>query len=522
MSARTWLGRVGRTVTGVGVVVLAAGAVLGADRLPAPALVDDLPAVVAVAPPRSTLVCAGPLILPDDTGAGDSAFDPTPVDPVARVDALTVAGPDGGAAAGDVVDLGSGDVAAELAPGGPAAAVAVPDPGAPLVVRADPVDGEPARVAATASSLVTAGDLRGLSAATCQRPGVDLWLVGGSTALESSASLVLANPGTTASDVDVELWGPSGPVELAGGARQVVAPGAERVLVLPAVAAEQRRVVVHVVASGGSVTAHLQDSRLNGFTPAGTDLVVPGQPPAARQVVPGISVLGSAVGDESQAVLRVLAPGTAAASVRLTMLGADGVTALPGTDELELAPGEVTDVPLGGLPAGSWTAVVDADVPVVAAATTTRPGLPGPLDDTPVLERAWSAAVAPGGGGLVAVPGGVSATVLVSALADGDDVADGRPVDAVLRTFDADGDPLDEQDLALAPGSTLTVPLAPGVVGVELAVGTEADDAVLAAWAVVLTAENPDGALLSVLLPAADAPTGSQVRVRAGTRLGLG
>ncbi|MBB2922913.1 DUF5719 family protein [Cellulomonas cellasea] len=522
MSARTWPGRVGRVVTGAAVLLLTAGVVLGADRLPTAALVDGAPAVVEVAPPRSTLVCAGPLILPDDTGAGDSAFDPTPVEPVARVDALTAAGARGGAAAGALTDLGTGDVARELTPDGAAAVAGVPDPRAPLVVRAEPVDGRSARVAAVTSSVVTEGDLRGLSAATCQRPGVDLWLVGGSTALESSASLVLTNPGTTPSDVDVELWGPSGRVELAGGARQVVAPGSERVLVLPAVAAEQRRVVVHVVASGGSVTAHLQESRLAGFTPAGTDLVVPGHVPSTRQVVAGVSVLASAVGEESQAVLRVLAPGTEPASVRLTMLGPDGVAPLPGTDALELAPGEVTDVPLGGLPAGAYTAVVDADVPVVAAATTTRPGLPGELDDTPVLERAWSASSVPGVGGLAALPEGVAATTVVAAVAEGDDPAVGRPVEAVLRAFDADGGVLGEQDVTLAPGRSVAVPAAAGTTGVELVVDAEEDPDVRVAWGVVLEVGRPDGTLLSVLLPAADAPTGSQVRVRAGTRLGLG
>ncbi|MGW6131512.1 DUF5719 family protein [Cellulomonas sp. NPDC055163] len=520
MSARTWPGRVVRVVTGAAVLLLTAGVVLGADRLPTAALVDDAPAVIEVPPPRSTLVCAGPLILPDDTGAGDSEFDPTPVDPVARVDALTAAAADGGAAAGSLTDLGTGDVAGELTAGGPASVAGVPDPRAPLVVRADPVDGRSARVAAVTSSVVTEGDLRGLSAATCQRPGVDLWLVGGSTALESSASLVLTNPGTTPSDVDVELWGPAGPVELAGGARQVVAPGSERVLVLPAVAAEQRRVVVHVVASGGSVTAHLQESRLTGFTPAGTDLVVPGHVPSTRQVVTGVSVLASAVGEESQAVLRVLAP-TEPGSVRLTMLGPDGVAPLPGTDALELAAGEVTDVPLGGLPAGAYTAVVDADVPVVAAAATTRPGLPGELDDTPVLERAWSASSAPGGGGLVALPEGVAATTVVTALADGDDPADGRPVEAVLRSFDAEGGVLGEQAVTLEPGRSVAAPAAAGTTGIELVVEAGEDPAVKVAWGVVLEVGRPDGTLLSVLLPAADAPTGSQVSVRAATRLGL-
>lgn len=525
MSARPWRGRVLRTTTGAAVLALTGAVLVGADRLPAPAPVDAAPSVVDVAPPRSTLVCAGPLILPDDTGAGDSQFDPTPVDPVARVDALTVPGGPGGAATGALAALGTGAVVEELAAGPAASTAAVGDPDGPLVVRAEPVGAEPARAAATSSSIVTAGDLRGLSAASCQRPGVDLWLVGGSTALESTASLVLTNPGTTPSDVEVELWGPSGPVELAGGARQVVAPGSERVLVLPAIAAEQRRVVVHVVASGGSVTAHLQDSRLNGFTPAGTGLVVPGAAPSTRQVVPSLSVLASAVGDESQALLRVLAPAEQRATVRLALLGADGVTPLPGTDALELAPGEVTDVPLGGLLAGEYGVVVDSDVPVVAAAMTTRPGLAGELDDTPPLERAWSASTDPGTGALLAVPAGAGARPVLTAVAAGDDLTTGSPVTGVLRYLGADGTLVREQDVELAPGRTLTLPGAEDdVVGLELTVDADADagSPVRVAWGALLGVAAPDGTLLSVLLPVPDAATGSAVRVRPGTRLGLG
>ncbi|MGJ0223795.1 DUF5719 family protein, partial [Streptococcus pyogenes] len=70
--------------------------------------------------------------------------------------------------------------------------------------------------------------------------------------------------------------------------------------------------------------------------------------------------------------------------------------------------GEVLDVPLAGLAAGAWTAVVTSDVPVVASALVTRGGavgLPdaGTLSRSP-LERAWAPAVRPGASGPLALP----------------------------------------------------------------------------------------------------------------------
>ena len=62
-----------------------------------------------------------------------------------------------------------------------------------------------------------------------------------------------------------------------------MAPGAQRVLSLPGVAAEQRRIAVRVTAACGQVSAYLQDSLLDGFTPRGTDLVAAVAAPATTQ-----------------------------------------------------------------------------------------------------------------------------------------------------------------------------------------------------------------------------------------------
>ena len=524
---RVWRGRIVRSVTALAVLALAAAVVAS----PRPARADLAGAsdatLIAVAPPRTTLVCAGPLILPA-AGKADSAFNPVPVAPVTRVDAVTGPGASASvpsAATGSLTLLGAATAIAPLDPSTGHASAALDGPSAPVVVRADPAGSDPARAAGVTSALVTAGDLRGLAASSCQRPATDLWLVGGSTEISSSADLVIDNAGSTSTDVTVEVWGPSGRVELAGGAHVLVAPGAEQVVGLPGIAAEQRRLVVHLTAAGGNIAAHVQDSLLRGFTPAGTDLVVPGAAPATRQVVSGIVVVASTVDGADPAVLRLLVPGAVAAAAHITMLGAGGVVALPGADSIDLAPGDVTDVPLGGLPAGAYTAVVDAPVPLVAAAMITRPGLPGQLDDTPTLERAWAASGYPGAGSLVAVPRGTAASLVLAAVADGDDPSAGGTVTATLRALGSNGGVLAERSVDVAAGSTTLLDVASlglDVTGIEIEPARDNPAGVRVAWSLLVTVTQPDGMLLSVLLPTPDGQDVTQVPVRAGTRLGLG
>ncbi|AEE46615.1 DUF5719 family protein [Cellulomonas fimi] len=531
---RTWRGRLARSGTAVAVVGLVAAVVVAGGRAPADGGVDGAtgPGTVTVPPSATTLVCAGPLILPDDAGRGDSAFDPTPVDP--ETGAAVVASTHGG---GTVTSLDGSQEVGDLSTS--TEALVVDDVTAPLVVRALPEGDAAARVGAVSSGLVTAGDLRGLSAASCSQAVADAWLVGGATDLTSTAQLVLANAGSTPAEVTLEIWGPAGPVDLTGE-HYLVAPGTQRVVPLGGIAAEQRRLAVHVATTGGRVAAHVQDSALDGFTPAGTDLVVPGAAPSRRQVVPGVSTLASEVGDEDAGALRLLVPGDVATSASVSVLGPDGAVALPGAQDLELVPGEVTDVPLGGLPAGAWTVVVDAAEPVVAAAVVSRPGEPGELDDVPAVERAWAPSATPSDGGVVVVPDGTSGTLVLTGLpeagGDADSVEGGASTSATLRLLGDGGTVLAERRVTLAAGTTgawrldallegedvltATSQLAQETrAGTVRAVDVEVGGGSLA-WAVVAEVTRTDGVLLSVLAPVPAASGVAEVAVQQDERLG--
>src|SRR5690606_17160223 len=117
------------------------------------------------------------------------------------------------------------------------------------------------------------GDLRGTTAASCQHPGSEHWLVGGGTELGTTSLLLVQNPGATPAEIGLDIWGPAGRVELGGAARYVVPSGGELSLRLSAFAPELARAVVRVTSAGGRISAFMQVSALDGFTPGGTDLV---------------------------------------------------------------------------------------------------------------------------------------------------------------------------------------------------------------------------------------------------------
>ncbi|HQY34857.1 DUF5719 family protein [Actinotalea sp.] len=517
---------VGALTTATAVLALTAGvAAVGSLRPPTaprdvPLLAVDVPAAV------TELVCPGTVHLATEPEEGsdaayDPAFDPTPVASRSALSLLSVS-PDGTSGAAvtrlGALDGADGDPVVTLAPEGRAAGATVDGLSGGLVLRADAAGEVPAWVAGATGVRTTDGDLRGLVAASCGRAAAEVWLVGGSTALGSSGRLVLVNPGRTAATVSLELWGPSGPVELAGAPQYLVPAGEERVVLLEGIAAEQERVVVHVTAAGGRVGAYLQDSALRGLVPAGTDDVVAGAAPAPQQVVPGVAVTASSADGADVALLRLLAPGSQGGTAAITVLGPEGPVDLPGAAELELVAGEVLDVPLGGLPPGYYTLVVDADVAVVAGAMITRgegvglaPDLAAAAGDVP-LDRAWAPATVLGVAGPLALPPGVSGEVVVTAVPSAD--LDGS-APATLELVGPDG-VLGTTTLRVAPGSTSVHPLTALTGASDAAVGLvlRSTDPRLT-WAVVLTESLPDGDVVALLAPVPPAEVRPSVAVRA-------
>ncbi|MGR2753246.1 DUF5719 family protein [Agromyces arachidis] len=370
----------GRTAAAVGAAAATAAMLIAALLVVRPTFAVEPPSeLVQPAESRQLRVCPGPLLeLAGDAsdatsassfGSAAVAISADPADAV--VDQAPIEAPDNAAAAAD---------------------------GGPLAISADPGAVEGGMLAGAQAQRASAESVSGLAAAACAEPAADSWLVAGATDVGRSGLVLLANPGLVSSTVDVRVHGETGPVDAPSGLGIVVPPGTQRVVSLAGLAPNVRSTVLHVTSTGAPIAASLQHSVVIGLDAAGAELSTPAALPAERQVVPGFTVLDArgvdpqedhAEGDDHPAI-RLYAPDGEAVPVTVRILDRSGAEA--GLVDVTLAGGQVSDVPLGVLDPGSYTLVVDAGAPVVAAARSTvlRGGA-----DAVLADLAWHPATGP-------------------------------------------------------------------------------------------------------------------------------
>ena len=465
----------------------------------------------------AAIVCSGPetLLAPD---GGDT------VDPQAAqtVGALVTADPAGARLAPSgrlsllAPDAPDGTTFSSRPADGDGGAVAgitrrsMREPGAAEIEL--PRGGVPGLLSAVQTTVAPSGDMRGLVVTGCGTASRDSWLVGGSTEQGRRGRLLLANPAPTPALVDVTVHGPEGPVRAPAGTGVVVPARGEVALLVDALAPGLERIAVHVRTRTGRVVSTLHDTLLRGLVPGGADDVPSARPASRRQVLGGLVVRAAQARSAEQAdrlrelqpgqpgasAIRVVVPGTAEGVVRIRLLGAEGPVDLPGAGVLAVGAGSVADLPLSGVPDGNYGAVVESDVPVLAAGLVGRAvagsELAGtdadPTGKAPPAEFGWTTAGrALTQTTLVALPppGSVTTTVTLTA-AGGDARVEGRPIDEggrIGKTYLFD----------VAAGSTRSFRVLPNSSGVLL--GPAGGGRVVAA--AVLHASEDAGPMLSVL-----------------------
>lgn len=229
-----------------------------------------------------------------------------------------------------------------------------------------------APLAAAQSQNLALDNYAGLSAAACTAPLQDSWLIGGDTALGSTAVLVLSNPSKLASIANVQLYGAAGPIETVGLNELEVPAGSQRLLPLSGYAINESAPVVHITTQGGRLSAAIDYSHIDGVTPTGADTIGPSAQAATKVSIPGV-VVDSSIGLATQgegadgaANVRVLVPGTTPANVSISVVGDNGAAGSAYT--VTAQPGVATTVPLNGLAPGTYTVWITSDQPLVAAA----------------------------------------------------------------------------------------------------------------------------------------------------------
>ncbi len=285
-------------------------------------------------------------------------------------------------------------------------------------------------------------DDRGLVVTPCQVPSSDVWLVGGGGGPSRTERVIVSNPGANAVAVSLDLYGSKGAVAADQARGLSVPPRGRIVLSLDALAPGEVSPAVHVIATGGVVSAVLDDAWIEGATGRGIDDATRSASPGTDLIVPGVDVNGVTG-------LRLVNPGSAEALVQVRVLTATGPSQPTELRAVRVPAESTTDLRLD-LPAGGVGFRLVSDQPVTAGAYVERRAATG-ADRMSDFGWAPATSAVRSTAGLL-LPGlegaGATTSLLLSA-------ASAAQVTVTLGT----GDAATSKVVAVPADSTVTVPV---------------------------------------------------------------
>ncbi|WP_411732032.1 DUF5719 family protein [Paeniglutamicibacter sp.] len=323
-----------------------------------------------------------------------------------------------------------------------------------LTVHAQPLGGVQSLVSAVRSYSAADGDLAGLAAAGCAAPSSESWLTGAVTTPGSTAVLNLVNPSASVAQVRVDLRGADGMISAPSLSALAVAPGESKSVILAGYAPNEKALSAKVTSAGGRINATIQQSTLRGLVPGGLDYLGAAATANNTQVIPGVAILSPKLAGElskpaanADATAEVVLAATSAegATVKVRALGPAGEVAIPGGGEVVVASNATARMPLGGLPAGNYTIVIEGDSAVSASVKMVR----GTKANEPI-DLAWApAANRLGSEHLLVLPPLGRATVVLNAPEDTATVS--------VRSLGADGKLSATRKIELAGGKSVAL-----------------------------------------------------------------
>ncbi|WP_296632775.1 DUF5719 family protein [Rhodoluna sp.] len=223
--------------------------------------------------------------------------------------------------------------------------------------------------------------LAGLSGTACQRATQDLWLVGGDTRVGREALLILKNPTTVDSTVDLQVFSEGGLVDAPGLTGISVIGGKTTIIPLSGLIPKTTSFATHVTAKGGAIAAWIQQRTVHGLTASGFDYISPSPQPAKQQVIPGVLIRGAKLAKkliaadadygDLQTVLRVYVPGAKSATVTAQLVGSTAKT-FGTVIQATVQGGSVIDLPFGSVADGDYAVLVNSNVKVQTALRLSR------------------------------------------------------------------------------------------------------------------------------------------------------
>ncbi|KAB7790085.1 DUF5719 family protein [Bifidobacterium leontopitheci] len=248
--------------------------------------------------------------------------------------------------------------------------------------------------AAAIASWATKGDIRGLSAASCQTPALQSRFVLSDSATGSSHQLIIANPSSKSTAVQVRIWGTksAGALSLSTGSTVTVDARSQTVFDLSAAAPGQDGLYVVVSSEQTPVASIVRSVKVSGLTAHGSDYETAATQESKTLTFPSVSE-----GDRVRLYIHAAHDGDA--SVHWLGGGKDSKHSFKAD--------RVTVIDLGQAAKGALGLTVDASQPVVAAISVTRAAQGGQQDFMMVNAARFDRHAA------AALPGSVTAEVTV-------------------------------------------------------------------------------------------------------------
>lgn len=198
------------------------------------------------------------------------------------------------------------------------------------------------------------------------------WFVGGSGALTSKSILSIVNSGFSESAVEVEIYTPTGPIEINS---VVISSNSTKNISIDTLAPGEDSLVIAVKTKSGRVSSFVFDERKRGLRSLGADFVAPVNAPTKLLTIPAISGLRGKMAtnaNSSTHSLRLMVPGTIDANVEVAINSNDGNFVPVGLGELAVKSQRVLNIPLTFAPEKqAFSIIVKSDQPILGSVLST-------------------------------------------------------------------------------------------------------------------------------------------------------
>ncbi|MEI6648096.1 MAG: DUF5719 family protein [Actinomycetes bacterium] len=228
------------------------------------------------------------------------------------------------------------------------------------------VSGKPLLVDGTATTSITLSALAGhwIGWTTCSLGDGDQWFVGGSATVTSKSRLDIVNSGLSDANVSITTYGShQSPVV----SNVLVKANSDKAISLDSLLPGESFLALHVLTNSGRVTSFLFDQERKGLTDLGMDYVNSIAAPSTSLIIPAVFNNSDKKATISHS-LRLLAPGTFDASIKVTIHGQDGSYTPLGFDQITLTHGRVRQIPLQSIVETTpFSIEISSDQPIVGS-----------------------------------------------------------------------------------------------------------------------------------------------------------